>query len=121
MTLEEIIEANKLITEFMGATITQGDNSTCKISFSRENAPPQLSQYWCYSSSMQYHSSWDWLMPVVEKIESLKSPNRFNFEIVSGSHCFIYKDGYEFIEGDSDTKIQAVYEAIIEFIKWHNQ
>ncbi len=45
-------ENNKLIAKFMDTEIT---NNTKNI----------------LGSSLKYHSSWDWLMPVIEKIESL--------------------------------------------------
>jgi hypothetical protein len=67
---------------------------------------------------LKYHKSWDWLMPVVEKIETLK----FSVMVI-GKYTRIqcphpYK---EFATDICETKIQSVYKAVVEFIKWYNQ
>lgn len=55
-----------------------------------------------------YHSSWDALMPVVEKIYSLNEYYRYVRE-TSGQ----YAEGVELC-----TNINMVYEQVVEFIKW---
>ena len=95
---------NKLIAEFMGLTII-----TDNISYFDTN----------YKALKNYHSDWNWLMQVVEKIESL------GYTIdVTGSNVYINHSDDEFkqIAGFSDTysKIEAVYNACLEFIKWYN-
>jgi hypothetical protein len=55
-----------------------------------------------------YESSWDMLMPVVEKIDSLH--NNHPFEVAE------FCNGYQI-----SAKINIIYQAVIEFIKWHNQ
>ena len=67
---------------------------------------------------LYYHSSWDWLMPVVEKIEKECSHE----VVIFSTHCNVNQGkthdmGY--IGGK--TKIEAVYKSVIEFIKWYNQ
>lgn len=66
----------------------------------------------------EFNTSWDWLMPVVEKIEAI------------GYIVTIVKDRCQIIlRGDINpkvswctiTKIEAVYKAVIEFIKYYNQ
>ena len=71
---------------------------------------------------LHYHTSWDWLMPVVEKIEALK----YRVEI-SHNGCLIesHKDldtarinsGIGEIE---PTKLKATYKAVVEFINQNN-
>lgn len=58
-------------------------------------------------------SSWDWLMPVVEKIAEL--PNVYNIEIYPTVMTSIYSD--ETFEESGG--IEATYKAVIEFIKWY--
>lgn len=63
-----------------------------------------------------YHSSWDWLIPVVEKIESLNHPVYIN-----SNNCVIYEKvgrnhGW-FIDNYADTKIEATWISCVEFIK----
>lgn len=72
----------------------------------------------------KFNNSWDWLMPVIEKIEieckhevhifghyNWKNPNR----------CLItdWKNN-EIVHTSNDSKFQCVFDAIVEFIKWWN-
>jgi len=64
---------------------------------------------------MKYHSSWDWLMPVVERIKSLWDAEFLDLQLLIEdsdasriSHLLVWAD------------IDSVYEAVIEFIKWYN-
>ena len=43
-------EANKLIAEFMGSNLNGLES-------------------WQYEEELQYHTSWDWLMPVITKLK----------------------------------------------------
>tara|TARA_R110000787_G_scaffold21786_3_gene63957 strand:- start:2944 stop:3201 length:258 start_codon:yes stop_codon:yes gene_type:complete len=64
---------------------------------------------------MEYHMSWDWLMPVVEKIESLgyvftiQGGKAEYGEMVSRTRCFIVND-----------KLSSTHQAVVEFIKEYN-
>lgn len=64
-----------------------------------------------------YESSWDMLMPVVEKINRM-SPNEFTDEDS--------QDIFRFVRWPSVTKLkintslQDLYKAVVEFIKWYN-
>jgi hypothetical protein len=67
---------------------------------------------------LEYHSSWDWLMPVVEKVW-LSFGGDFSIAYgccnISGEHgqpSSIYKS--------CDSTIQATWEAVVEFITWFN-
>lgn len=80
---------NKLIAEFMGA---EPDKKT----FMRTGEKVYF-----------YHTSWDWLMPVVQKIEDYLSDN-------------VGKVGY-FDDGLSSNDIEVRYQAVVEFIKEHNK
>ena len=105
------MEDNKLIAEFMGYEVKHGK---------------------CYSpkyndgtiAPMQFDRSWDWLMPVVEKIECTpidnddNSDNFFNVMIdvfecnINGGDICICENGH--------TKREATYKAVVEFIKTYN-
>lgn len=73
--------------------------------------------------NLKYHESWDALMPVVEKIESLAGDiGHFNVDI-SECCCRIYQYGYKPKFKTTDgrfTKIEAVYNVIVQFILWYN-
>ena len=69
----------------------------------------------------QYHVSWDWLMPVVEKIESL------GYElIIAESRCKINHNTDHSIEEVINidiigSKRDVTHKAVVEFIKEHNK
>ena len=139
MTQEEI-EGNKLIAEFMGAT--KGFNSReGEFYYLPDRKPTYL------PTELKYHDSFDWLMPVVEKIESLNlgtlKVNRFGNEHDAGFDTTFrnanvvfrieYKDVHIDLVGDMQiwegwkhidkyhSKKEAVWFAVVEFIKWYNQ
>jgi hypothetical protein len=56
---------NKLIAEFMGMTYGDPNDNSVMIQMT-----PQGNEV-VPIESMKYHCSWDWLMPVVEKIEQV--------------------------------------------------
>lgn len=77
--------------------------------------------------TMKYHWSWDWLMPVVEKIENLEYKNRegrfsvnsVNFEENYTAFVVDFDEGLIQVEGE--TKFEATYQAVFQFIEWHNE
>jgi hypothetical protein len=64
-----------------------------------------------------YHSSWDWLMPVVEKIEAMRGTHL----LMKPFGCEILMFGKSLINEVGNTKIEAAWLAVVEFIKWYNQ
>jgi len=100
-----VTENNKLIAEFMG----YGDVNT-KVYF----------KYNCSANKLMFDSSWDWLMPVIEKIEKDKATVNFltnaKTKIIG---CTIHVD-YTSFSFKSTNRLEAAYEAIIKFIKWYN-
>lgn len=61
-----------------------------------------------YYDDLKFHSSWDWLMPVVIKC----------FEVDNNAN-----DDLNFKLNDAllETNIETLYNACISFIKWYNQ
>lgn len=118
MTEQEIIEGNKLIAEFMGGKVE--DTLRCS-NYTKIGLPKWA--FKCYDfdvlkiSGFEYNSSWDWLMPVVEKIEKAGycvSMYRDN--------CSVYnKNGERVGNGvHNKGKIICIITAVIEFINWYN-
>ena len=66
-----------------------------------------------------YDTDWNSLIQVVEKIESLG----FDFNILTPTVIEIWNgEGEQLIYVDGrNSKIEAVYNACIEFIKWYNE
>jgi len=75
--------------------------------------------------TLKYHSSWDWLMPVVEKIEKTKNSDGYKYQVdIQNNHCLIESSNYSSsldkrIYGE--IKIKAVWLAVVEFIHWYNK
>lgn len=71
---------------------------------------------------MRYHSSWDWLMPVVQKIEDLGY-----WVEIRDVFCTISNNrvGIKYLKDDISThkksKIEATWFTVVEFIKWYNK
>lgn len=118
------IENNKLIAEFMGATIRMTDMNP-------ENNTVFLSGETYFQDRLQFHTSWEWLMPVVEKIEEIAleevegsyKVHRFNV-IIESFYCIVTDGRYEhreLIVADDGDKKSNVYYAVVEFIKWYNE
>ena len=97
-----IRENNKLIAEFM--IVDQIDVDT-----------------WLdKNEELNYNSSWDWLMPVVEKIESLDIVCFEKNLQEEGDYQALFTKGNDiFICHYADTSIEATYKAVVEFIKQH--
>ena len=125
-----IYQMNKSIAEFMG--VRRLPNGFYKIE-GREYA--YSTKY--YPSHLHYNTSWDWLMPVVEKIEAPQLDEKNKIVIRSAADVEIFYKAcvitYEPDEESGDTneaksiaesgetKLEAVHKAVYQFIQWHNQ
>ena len=128
MTDKEIIEGNKKIAEFMGATFKDISRVNYPKGYKEWEAKfPKGREFNHYgtigdliSKYTKYHSSWDWLMPVVAKIESLESKERWMIEIVAGD-CYLYTNNSgEYFKHIGNNKIESVYSVVVQFITWYN-
>lgn len=116
-----IEESNKLIAEFMGATYTVDDYGDYGYKFEK----PVFGEWHTMfqASALKYHTSWDWIMSVVEKIESIgMKVNIFT------DRCDV-RGWYEYAPNStaryeafnhSSNKIDATYQAVTDFIQWYN-
>ena len=112
-----IKENNKLIAEFMG--IESFKDSLASLNDGKINISKDVYE------QAKYHTSWDWLIPVVEKI---KQYCLYKVEDVGSDYkvVFIDNSGYNpseqkmFMFSDKDYK-KATYKAVVEFIKWYNE
>ena len=111
------IENNKIIAEFLSVKIHP-------FKFIPIEERGLYNGY--FIDELKYHEDWNWLMVVVEKIESLEifdRMGRFNINTKNFDENYTSfitdKDEY-FIQCEGDTKIEAVYNAVLEFIKWYN-
>lgn len=121
LTTAQIIEGNKLISKSIFA-------EKDIIDWVEDIKNP--SDKFCLNV-IKYHSDWNMLMSVVEKIENLGYKT-----VLSMSDFTSYKYYMNIITGvgivnesvnnpskfmcQSNSKIEAVYLVVIEFIKWYN-
>ena len=107
------LENNKLIAEFLNVKIHPCETIE-KFKFLPIEERGLYNGY--FIEDLKYHEDWNWLMEVVEKIESLG----YRIEIVKHI-CRIYLSNKEtIIISENIPKIEAVYNACVEFIKWYN-
>lgn len=153
------VENNRIIAEFMGTVMktTVKDNDVVKgykmidcsiytkepfiyINPGFRHVPPSCdleemriiceNEVWDQlGKKAQYHISWDWLMPVVEKIQSIDitpAPryDSYRIEIVVQGYVKIQGTGMPRIFKNVSIEgglINAVYAAVLQFIIWYNQ
>tara|TARA_R110000772_G_scaffold197617_1_gene308385 strand:- start:245 stop:550 length:306 start_codon:yes stop_codon:yes gene_type:complete len=98
---------NKLIAEFMGfphRTDAVDDRTIAyyvgEVIINTDNTENENEDDVFHPDDMQFHSSWDWLTPVISKIVE------------------DYGEGWSFEEGYD---LEVRYQAVVEFIKEHNK
>ena len=105
---------NKLIAEFMGAVGTPKYNPTewdVYITGCLDvDSDDEKAQHFYTPDEMKYHTSWDWLMPVVQKIDDLFGENDDVDYWINGVHNAVLL-----------FDIDNTYDAVVEFIKEHNK
>ena len=84
---------NKLIAEFMGLVVSDSDNYTSEL---HTNVDVDL----------KYHTSWDWLMPVLKKINLHLHPDTYGL--------------WRMINVPTEYTIEEVHAQAVEFIKTYN-
>ena len=102
------MEDNKLIAEFMEVKPTiLGDEITYEMYGAIDCIEDGLDeQHFFLEEELMFHTSGDWLKPVVDKIEDYLSDN-------------VGKVGY-FDECLSSNNLDVRYQAVVEFIKTYN-
>lgn len=100
---------NELIAEFMGLQPNPHDGGRTWGDEVIELNGHLYSPEW---TTLKYHESWDWLMPVVEKIyeKYLQDTNQVGK----------YEHYRKVIDLAVIANIGAVYNRVVEFIKWYN-
>lgn len=118
MTQDEILQYNKRCAEFLGFKYHKG------------------SEYWTTMlwggagftlRKMKFDSDWNWIMEVVEAIEKLKFNVRITIACITIENAFdnnsylcpIYK--FHSMQGEFESKKEAVVQAINEFLIWYEQ
>lgn len=120
MTPKQIDDSNKLIALFMGATADEGPTE----GWFRGIRFPHGGQN---TFVLKYHNSWDWIMPVLEKIEShgciveisMALTMTCRICLIGGRNIRAINIVYQDPIGLSN--IDTVYKAVVEFVtKYYN-
>jgi hypothetical protein len=123
MEKEIEITGNKLIGVFHGAEYSPTTQRLYYESESMRDFALLIHATNVNIEEAKYHTSWDWLMPVVQKIEWLDSKDIDCRITIERQECRIYFDNgiekYERLIG-SHPKIETVWLSIISFINWYN-
>ena len=112
---------NKLIAEFMGGRYFE-IGGIMGTTYQYRDLIHKGDYY--YPNELKYHTSWDWLMPVVENIQSLAIDEVGEINVMIASHeCLIGEDYYHPIINieRNGSYISMIYIAVVEFIKWYNE
>ena len=112
MEEENVLTGNKLIAEFMN------------LGIQLHMVEHPISGEYIDIEDLEYHESWDWLMPVVDNIDSIEvNGDTFAIDMFqTGCQVFRYSmyNG-EIITTEGVNRLDATYKAVIEFIKWYNK
>lgn len=132
-------ETNKLIAEFLGWKNHFKSGGLAKVYIGDKS---YIQDWECFNVEkqklitpieMKFHADWNWLMEVVEKIESLgvniwvvKNKVKITIigELAQKLNNSLYDtefEGYDFEYYTKETKIEAVYNACVTFIEWYNE
>lgn len=110
----ETTENNKLIAEFMGYVLN--DNTGVTVYYNDKTCEV------LDPDKLKFHSDWNWLMAVIEKIEE-----KCAFVLIGRMFCEItytnpLNTNVHFEKKlVSGVRINAVYATCVEFIQWYNQ
>jgi len=89
---------NKLIAEFMGLVVSDSANYTSELHTNVD-------------ADLKYHTEWNWLMPVVikckESVDYCNEDNALKYHNIEDEML-------------SQLSIEDTYNAVVEFIKEHN-
>lgn len=129
MTKEEIKEFNELCAEFLGYKNTTPTDPDFNI---YENEKGMIIGNKIYTMletmSMRFHSDWNWIMNVKDKITSLKIVDEFNTgydSVARGFFCSIlpaYKNSFVPIYTNVIVEEkEAVIQVIYQFLKWYKE
>lgn len=125
MDANTVLQNNELIAIFMGVKITSRNGEPAVFMFKDAVFP----EYFRCTHYNKYHSDWNILMSVVEKIETLSTEKDGKFGVyIYSNHCVIQGTNFRptrknvayFSENFGGNKIIATYVTVVQFIIWYN-
>jgi hypothetical protein len=133
----EWIEGNKLIAESPFSNERHREQLLRDIAFDKTQGENFHANELATVSTFKYHTSWEWLMPVVEKIGEYhwpeywlhgKDPDAGEWDDTAYPRTFGMRDkeGNYMVRINASqvfsakTLIEATWLAVIDFIQWYN-
>jgi hypothetical protein len=101
MEVSEIDQSNLMIAQFMGDK--EYIHKTHFSDWMREEA--ELIGV----EDLRFHESWDWLMPVIQKISNL-------YEVFTKGFAKYLPINHDLVAHNG---IEPVYKKVVEFLQWH--
>tara|TARA_R110000850_G_scaffold90880_2_gene193341 strand:- start:39 stop:452 length:414 start_codon:yes stop_codon:yes gene_type:complete len=131
------IEESNLFVEFLNLKLSKKIINDSRVMYI---VPTAICEITYPRQQFKFDKSWDWLMPVVEKIENLSygkwyvhiQGNSVSIEDGNDSPIWDYHvNSYNptlslfstslFSENKNNTPIASLYKAVVEFIKYYNK
>ena len=123
MTDQQIIDNNKLIAEFMSNNTIEllipfeyeldeelpTSGKICTADTAEEEVRLEINEGIVAAANVMlkfpnYNTDWNWLMPVVEKMNKIVDATNYGHNI-----------------GIRYAQIKPIYKSVVEFIKWYNK
>lgn len=112
---------NELIAEFMGMELGTCFGQKGAFKYNGADEPDFMGHH----TLELYKTSWDWLMLVVEKIESLYKEafpgNAKCVELILSGKSPVDDHYIDVVSTSICTSRHEVYDIVIRFIKWYNE
>ena len=121
MSNDEILQGNRLIAEFDGYEYSEESFlNNIKGVLQKDGKLSLHANLINKSFCTEYHSSWNWIMQIVQKIE-----DKGYCVFIQNDCCWMQvgRAGMKMpiITNLADCKMDAIYKTVLDFIKWHNQ
>ena len=120
MTQEEIQEYNKRCAEFLGGLYVRDESLSFepKGRWHINKFPDALQDY-----NLKFHSDWNWIMELLEKIESLRYNTIIghNLTVIQSPPVKKISSIIAKVEHKNLSKKEAVVQAINQFLIWYNE
>lgn len=106
MEQEQIIQGNKLIAEFVRTAEKQysDDGDFIDSQYCNDNSSEANYYRW---GDMRFSTSWDWIMPVVKKIQQIELSDFPKKKAIMNALL--------------DVEIESLYLAVVIFAQWYNE
>lgn len=115
-------QMNEAMALFVGMELKQDVNDP---GFEWEWINGPNGSFWPSKTPPPYHTSWDWLMPVVVKIETMERSS-FGFtidpwDIIITEYASGNEEEIVHVTRQESKLIDCYYEAVYGFIQWYNK